>query len=49
MEVSGYDGKKALCKVVYNHVVKEGNYHDEIGIQGFDFNLFDKDKEGVIR
>ena len=31
--------------MVDDHVVEEGNDHDEIGLRGFGFNLFDKDKE----
>ena len=32
-----------------NHVVEERTDHEEIGLQGFDLNLFDKDKKGVGR
>ena len=35
--------------MVDDHVVEETNYHEEIGIRGFDFNVFDKDEEGVVR
>ena len=49
MEVSGSDGKKVLWEVVDDHVVEEGKEHDDIGLWGFDFNLIDKDKEGVFR
>ena len=35
--------------MVDDHVVEEGNDHDEIGLRGFGFNLFDKDEEGVVR
>ena len=35
--------------MVYNHVIEEENDHDEIGLRGFDFNLFDSYKEGVDR
>ena len=49
MEVTGYDGKKFLWEVVDDHVVEEGKEHDEIGLWGFDFDLFEKDKEGVLR
>ena len=44
--VLGYDGNKVLWKVVDNHAVEETKENDEIGLWGFDFNLFDKDKEG---
>ena len=35
--------------MVDDNIVEEGNYHDEIGLQGFGFNLFDKDEKGVVR
>ena len=49
MEVSGSDGKKILWEVVYDRVIDEGKDHYEIGLRGFDFNLFDEDEEGVVR
>ena len=49
VEVLSSDGKKVLWEVVDSYVTEEENYHDEIGLRGFDFNLFDKDKEGVGR
>ena len=36
-------------EVVDNHVVEEPTDHDEIGLRGFDLNLFDEDKKGVGR
>ena len=41
VEVVGSDRRKVHWGVVDDHVVKEGNYHDEIGLRGLDFNLFD--------
>ena len=35
--------------MVDNNVLEEGKDHDEIGLWGFDFNLFDGDKEGDVR
>ena len=35
--------------MVDNHVVEEPTDHDEIGLRGFDLNLFDEDKKGVGR
>ena len=35
--------------MIDDHVVEEETYHDEIGLRGFDFNLFDKDRKGVGR
>ena len=39
----GSDGEKVIWEVVDNHVVEEETYHDEIGLQGFDYNLFEED------
>ena len=49
VEVSCSERKKVLWEVIYNHVVEKENAHDEIGLQGFGFNLFDGDKEGFGR
>ena len=49
MEVSGSDGEKVIWEVADNRVFEEGKEHDEIGIQGFDFNLFDEYEEVVVR
>ena len=49
VEFFGSCGKKVLWKVVYDHGVEEGNDSDEIGLRRFDFNLFEKDEEGVGR
>ena len=35
--------------MVGDHVVEEPNDHEDIGFMGFDFNIFDEDKEGVVR
>ena len=47
--VSGSDGNKVLWKVVDDHVVEESNNNYEIGLQGFDFNIFDVDGWGERR
>ena len=31
------------------HVVEEPSDHEEIRLQGFDFNVLDKDEGGVVR
>ena len=49
VEFFGHEGKKVIWKVVDDHVVEEPTDHDEIGLRGFDFNLFDKDEKGVGR
>ena len=30
-------------------MVEEPSDHEDIGLRGFDFNIFDEDKEGVVR
>ena len=35
--------------MVGDHVVEETTDHDEIGLQGFDFNLFDEDEKWICR
>ena len=49
VEVVGHDKKKVIWKVVDDHVVEDPNHHDDIGLLGFDFKIFDKDEEGVVR
>ena len=49
VEVLGYDGKKRIWEVVDDHFFEEGKEYDEIGIWRFDYNLFDKDEEGLTR
>ena len=49
VEVVGQDKKKVLWKVVGYHVVEEPCDHEDIGLSGFDFNIFDEDKEGIVR
>ena len=44
MEVVGSDRKKVLWKLLDDHVVEEVNYHDEIGLWGFNFNLRGEDE-----
>ena len=49
VEVVGNDKKKLIWEVVGDHVVEEPSDHEEIGLRGFDFNIFDEDEEGVVR
>ena len=49
MEVVGHDKKKVLWEEVDNHVVEDPTDHEEIGLLGLDFNIFDEDEEGVVR
>ena len=43
MEVVGHDMKKVLWEVVNNNLVEDPTDQYEIGLWGFDFNVFDKD------
>ena len=49
VEVIGHNKKKVLWEVVYDHVVEEPSYHKDIGLRGFDFNIFNENEEGVVR
>ena len=49
MEGYGHEKMKVLWEVVNNNVVEEPTDREEIGIQGFDFNVFNKDEDGVVR
>ena len=49
VEVVGHDKKKLLWEVVGDHVVEDPSDHEDIGLRGFDFNIFDEDDEGVVR
>ena len=49
VEFVGHDKKKVLWEVVDNHVVEEPSDHEDIGLRGFDFNIFNEDEEGVVR
>ena len=48
VEVYDKDGKKVIWDVVNNHVVEEGVEHEDLGLRGFDFNLFNEDREGCV-
>ena len=41
VEVVVHDKKQVLWGVFDNHVVEEPTDHEEIGLRGLDFNLFD--------
>ena len=49
MVVSGSDEKEVIWVVIYDHVLEEGNEHDEIVLQGFNINLFHEYKEVMVR
>ena len=44
VEVSEKDGRKEIWEVVDDHVFDEGVEHKEIGLRGFDFNLFEEER-----
>ena len=48
VEVVYHDNKKVLWEVVHDHMLEEPSDHEEIGLRGFDFNVFDEDEEGVV-
>ena len=48
MEVVGDEKMKVILEVVVNHVLEEPTDNEEIGLQKFGFNVFDKYEEGVI-
>ena len=49
MEVVRHEKKKFLWELVDYHVVEEPTDHEEIVMWGFDFNVFNKYEEGVVR
>ena len=49
VEVVGHNKKEVLWEVVGDHVVEEPSDHEDMGLRGFDFNIFDEEKEGVVR
>ena len=34
--------------MVGDHGVEEPSNHEDIGLRGFDFNIFDENEEGVV-
>ena len=49
VEVVSYEKRKIIWEVVNGHVVEDPTDYEEIGLRGFDFNVFDKYEEGVVR
>ena len=49
MEVVGHDKNKVIWGLFEDHVVEEPSDHEDLGLRGFDFNVFGKDEEGVVR
>ena len=49
VEVFEHDKKKLLWEVFSDHVLEEPSDYEDIGLRGFDFNIFDEDEEGVVR
>ena len=44
MEVSGYNDKTIICKVVDDHVVNKKKDNDDALLRWFGFNFFDEDR-----
>ena len=42
------DRGELIWEVVNDHVVEEGFEHEELGVRGFEFNLFDEEREGCV-
>ena len=49
VEFVGHNKKKVLWEVVEDHFVEEPTDHEQIGLWGYDFNVFYQDEEGVVR
>ena len=47
VEVVGHDGKRVLWEVVDYNAIEEATDYDEIGLWGFNFNVFDREEKGV--
>ena len=37
-----------IWEIVDDHVVDEGFEHEEIALRGFNFNLFNEEREGYV-
>ena len=48
VEFSDKDGRKLIWEVINEHMSEERFEHEELGLQGFDFNLFDEEREGCV-
>ena len=48
VEVDDKYRKKVIWDINDDHVVEEGVEHEELILQGFDFNLFSEDREGCV-
>ena len=48
VEVSDKDRKKVILDIVDDRLVEEGIDHEEIGLRGFDFNLFNEERKGCV-
>ena len=46
VEYSDKESNGIIWEAVNEHVVEEGVEHEELGLQGFDLNLFDEEREG---
>ena len=48
VEVDLKENNKVIWEVVDDHVVEEGVEHEELGLRGFGFNLFNQEREGFL-
>ena len=49
VEFYNKDRRKVIWEVVNDHVVEEGVENEKLGLRGFDFNLFDEEREVCVR
>ena len=48
VEISDKERNKVILEVVDDHVVEDGVEHKDLGLQGFDLNLSNKEREGFV-
>ena len=44
VEVTEKDRRKVIWEVVGYHVVEEGGEHEDLGLRGFNFNLYNEER-----
>ena len=49
VDAVGHGKKNVLSEVVDDHMDEEPSDHEDIGLRGFDLNIFNEDEEGVVR
>ena len=48
VEINEKYREKVICEIINDHVDEEGVEHEDQGLQGFDFDLFDEEREGCV-